>query len=252
MEDVRKIGDRGPSKNPMGDQQSSQKKKLKTAASIDAGTLPSEAVSISVSGNQKTKNDRQEVHKVLEEINQAIRNTDEITSLLEGISGIASQASKADSMERVERLQAEAKELAREIAKIADSPIPRSNLSDPKINTFEQELQGAFDSLKKPSAQIESGINSLKSRESGADLLTKTKAEIESLTSNIRATALEIKKAIDLGEIAIENNEATFVMVRDVEKAAEMAKQASLSIGKNPKLALEAIGLSKRAQDLIK
>jgi hypothetical protein len=250
MEDVRKIGDRAPNKNPMGDQPSSQKKKLKVAASIEAGSQPSEAASISVTS--KKTNDRNQIHKVLEEINLAIRNTDEITTLLDGISGIASQASKADSVERLGKLQLEAQELAREIAKIADTPVPRSSSTDPKINDFEEKLHESLSNLKKPSAQIESGLNSAKGSKFEEDLLNKTKKEIESLTSNIRTTALEIKKAIDLGEIAVENNEASFVMVRDVEQAAEMAKKASLSIGKNPNLALGAIGVSKRAQDLIK
>jgi hypothetical protein len=254
MEDIKKIGDRGTSQGSAGDD-SPKKKKIKPAAKVEESKSSSDAVAVSVTSERKGTGDKNKLYSILDEINLAVRTTDEITALIDGISGIVTQASKAESLERLAVLEEEAKELTNEIAKIAAVDIQKSDTNNLKVLEFEGKLQSSLSELKKPVNEIESQIfpfGSPENVEANSEKITQTKAEIESLTKNIRLTAVEIKKAMEIGETAVENSEASMAMVRDVDAAAEMAKKTGLQIKSDPIKAIAAIGESKRAPDLIK
>jgi hypothetical protein len=254
MEDIKKIGDRGTNQGSVGDE-SPKKKKIKPAAKIEEANSSSDAVEISVSPDRKLSGDKNKLYSVLDEINLAVRTTDEITALVEGISGIVTQASRAENLERLAILEKEARELTAEISKIAMVDIQKSESKNLKVMEFEGKLQSSLSDLKKPVGEIESNIFPFESPEhvgANAEKINQTKAEIEALTKNIRLTAVEIKRAMEIGETAVENSEASTAMVRDVNAAVEMAQKTGLHIKSDPARAIAAIGVSKRAPDLIK
>ncbi len=255
MEDVKKIGDRGNSRGAFEDQPQKKKKGIQPAAKVEQAKTNTEAVSVAVSSTKATNPGKEQVYKILGEINQAVRNTDEITSLVEGIAGIVSQAAKAETMERLNALEFEARDLAAEVAKIASHGIDETKISHHNLSDHTKKLSESFGKLSEPAQVLSSQIfpfNDLETARKHEELVNKTKSEIESLSENIRATAVELKKAMEIGETVVENNEASFAMVRDVDAAIEMAQKTSKSINADPKTALAAIGESKRAPDLIK
>lgn len=252
MEDVKKIGDRGNSRGAF-EEQYPKKKGLKAAAKVEEAKSNSEAVKIGISKSQSTS--KEQVYKILNEINQAVRNTDEITALVDGIVGIVTQANRAETAERLNALESEARDLAAEVAKIASVEIDSAAMSENKLSAQAKKLSDSFGALSKPAQKITTELSpfsdSSKTKQY-EEVVSQAKAEIESISENIRATALELKKAMELGETVVENKEASFAMVRDVESAIEMAKKTSKSINADPKTAIGAIGESKRAADLIK
>lgn len=254
MEDVKKIEEREPNRKQSKEDLYKQRRLL-TAAKVESAVQNSEAVSVTISNNKKATGSREQINSILEEINEAVRTTDEITALFEGITGIITQAAKTDSMERLKVLEREARDLAVEVSKIANTDVPTSKSADKALIEIETKLQNALGELRLPASSVvetEISFDSPDKLSNSTKKIESTKEHLLGLTQTVRETALEIKRAIDIGEIAVANNEASTVMVRDVNAALEVATKTSLNINSDPRKALAAIGESKRGQELLK
>lgn len=254
MEDLKKIDERVPNRK-QSREELYKKSKLVPAAKVEQAVQNTEAVSVNISANKKATGSHEQINSILTEINEAVRTTDEITALFEGITGIITQASKTDSMERLKVLEREARDLAVEVSKIANTDVRTSKSADKALIEIETKLQNALGELRQPASSVVETEISFESPDKLSDSSKKiesTKEHLLGLTQTVRETALEIKRAIDIGEIAVANNEASTVMVRDVDAALEIATKTSLSINSDPRKAMAAIGESKRGQELLK
>ena len=219
-----------------------------------------EAVSVSINSGKHGQHKLEKINSIIQDINVAVKTTEEITVLFEGISGILEQAAKTDSMERLKLLEIEARDLAREVEKIAEAspaiPTP-GGAEETALVDIEKRLAVALDELKSPPtdkklAPAEIVLDNPDARKATSRKLEETKVHLGSLTETIKETAVAIRKAIEIGQVAFENSEASTVLVRDVDAALELAQKASFSINSDPGKAISAIGESKLGTELLK
>lgn len=261
MEEVKNINPDAKFQQDLKD--ASEEKEKRPSAPLVANKINEEAVKVdlAIKSRSSRSDERGKINSIIEQINLAVQATEEISALFESITGIVEQASQTSgSSDRLPTLELEAKELASAVRKITDrANSPQDTLPSDKqtLVAVEQKLCEALKGLfgSESGATIQPAEISFKSKDSitkTAQQVDQTRNHLESIAKNIRETAAEIRRAIELGEVALENGEASEVMVRDLEEAFKVAEVASGRISTNPEQAIRAIAIKKLRVDLLK
>jgi len=239
-------------KNPQDEKKA---KAPRPISNLTANHINTEAVQIEIkSGSAKKHNStRDKINSVIEQVNLAVKTTEDIASVFESITGIVEQAvSKVGSSDRLKVLEVEARSLAGEVERLTSMGkgfTGEAFESDKDLEEIELRLKQTIESPFGPSDIKFSNIAEINTT---VTKVSSAKERLENITKTIKETSLEIKKALEMGEIASANSEASSVLVRDVEQALEVAKQTSLSINTDPVKAIAAVGTSKIGSDLLK
>ncbi|MDZ4785731.1 MAG: hypothetical protein SGJ02_06620 [bacterium] len=244
-------------KNPQDEKKA---KAPRPISNLTANHINTEAVQIEIkSGSAKKHNStRDKINSVIEQVNLAVKTTEDIASVFESITGIVEQAvSKVGSSDRLKVLEVEARSLAGEVERLTSMGkgfTGEAFESDKDLEEIELRLKQTIESLvnQKPFGPSDIKFSNIAEINTTVTKVSSAKERLENITKTIKETSLEIKKALEMGEIASANSEASSVLVRDVEQALEVAKQTSLSINTDPVKAIAAVGTSKIGSDLLK
>ncbi|GEM_PF-3068040 len=240
-----------------------EKKERRPIADLAATKINHEAVKVDLETRAVSEKQiqREKINSIIQQVNVAVQATEEISSIFDSITGIIEQAgSETASATRLQTLEREAKTLAEEITKIAEKGAalkdePTTDLES--LSAVEAKLSTVLNQLfpeasKTPITPAEISFQNKGAIENTALKVKSTKEQLELITKNIKETSADIRRAIELGEVAVENNEASTVMVRDVMQALEIAARTSLNINSDPTTAINAIGIKSLRPDLLK
>lgn len=233
-----------------------------SASSLTATQVSIDAVNLEVKSAQKRHDveTRTKRNDILLRINEAVETTEEIGSILESITGIVEQAKNQNLPgERIKPLEVEAQQLADQAStklEKARGVITPVGVDDDTIKKIEKKLAAALEQLyPTDNSNIAAHDINFTTKEAIVNTLAKvesTRDRLLGLTRTVQETSEEIKRAVELTEVASENVEASSSLVRDLNQALDMASETSLKINEKPQLALDAIGDPSSVVELLK
>lgn len=211
----------------------------------DSGVVASQ-----VKNNSKTQV-RKQLNDVINVTNVAKVTTSQIDKMVQSISGIIKQVSKEEiPQQRRIALEKEANQLVEEIRKAAETKASNGlkPLAGDKIRLeVEEKIGKTLDVILPDDAKNAFGIASINfstkdsiiatiaSVQSAQESILKLKDAVESANKNISSAAATI-------DVALQNNEASEVSIRDLDQALKKATETRSVISANPDKAIQSLG----------
>ena len=241
-------------------------RRQKPVNSLSAGQVSppaADSITMDSAGRHQPHSDiRARANQVITLANLAAEATAEIEKFVESIGGMAEQAGDPQISEHQRQvLEREANELVGEIkqrAQTSSGDGTRPLAGDEIRLEVEERLGKTLDFILPDGAIQGFGIGEISF--STKDLIINTIAKIESARDNIRQlreavdrTVEGVKAGVQELEVALRNSEASDSSIQDVEQAARLAEETRVSIGENPRGAMNSVGaLSAVMMDLLR
>lgn len=194
---------------------------------------------------------RQKLNEVINTVNFAVDTTNELKSIVNSIAGIASQASNDDlTQQRKTALEREANSLISEIKKKAETSTPegiKPLLGDKIALDIEKKLGKTLEFVLPDSAKDSFGLNPVSFSRKDSIIATitnikKAQEQIERLKNSVAEVKEQVKSKADEIDVMVQNTEASFASVRDLDQAIQLAGNTKVGIKTDPERALSSLG----------
>lgn len=251
--DVKDLSIKPETKRPLerGSKATNPRATLTSLVASTVGVNPTDKISVpeKSSSNPQNVELRKRLNEVISHVNVAEESTAKITEFVQSIGGLAEQVSTQEvTPERKAKLEKEGNELLDAIKRTAQTESSNGikPLAGDEIRVeIEQKLGKALDAILPDDAKRAFGLKSIdfSTKDSIISTVTKIKeaeVQLQKLRDAVSTVSKNVKNYADEIDVALQNQEASQVSVRDVDEALKLAHSTGKNISDAPQVALNS------------